>query len=324
MEKLLSVVIPAYNEEKLLKNTIEAVSGAMLGAGIPFEIVFVDDGSTDATWSIIADAAKSTETVRGVRFSRNFGKESAIFAGLAHAGGGCCIVMDCDLQHPPAAAVQMYKLWLNNDFDIIEGKKARRGRESLFHRLGARLFYRLLRATSGMSLQNASDFKLLDRKAVDIINAMPERQTFFRAMSGWLGFRTTQVLFEVPERGTGRSRWSFKGLLKLAVNAITSYSSLPMQLVTVCGVAFMVFALALLAQTLYMKISGQAVAGFTTVIILLLVMGSVIMFSLGVIGVYISKIYEEVKRRPKYIVSDMAGYAGSAAVGKEGRGRNGA
>ena len=322
MEKLLSIVIPAYNEEKLLQNTMETVSRAMQGAGIPFEVVFVDDGSTDGTWGAIAAAAKSSDTVRGVRFSRNFGKESAIFAGLAHARGGCCVVMDCDLQHPPEAAVEMYRLWLNNDFDIIEGKKARRGRESLFHRLGARFFYKLLRATSGMSLENASDFKLLDRKVVDIINAMPERQTFFRAMSGWLGFRTAQVLFEVPERGAGRSKWSFRGLMKLAVNAITSYSALPMQLVTVCGVAFMAFALALLAQTLYMKISGQAVAGFTTVIILLLVMGSVIMFSLGVIGVYISKIYEEVKRRPKYIVSDMAGRAESAAPGKQGGGRD--
>jgi polyisoprenyl-phosphate glycosyltransferase len=333
VKNMLSLIIPAYNEEKLLLDTMQAVSCAMLGAAIPFEIVFVDDGSSDHTWSAICACAKENEFVRGVRLSRNFGKESAISAGLAHARGDCCVVMDCDLQHPPAAAVEMYKLWLHNGFDIVEGKKAKRGRESLFYKLSAGLFYRLLRLASGINLENASDFKLLDRRVVDIVLKMPERQTFFRAMPGWLGFKTAQVLFDVPERGGGRSRWSFKGLVKLAVNAITSYSALPMQAVTVCGVAFMVFALALLIQTLYMKLSGRAVEGFTTVIILLLVIGSVIMFSLGVIGVYLSKIYEEVKNRPKYIVSDTAGHdtiaesdPGMAEAGNdgEGRGRNGA
>lgn len=332
MKKLLSIVIPAYNEEKLLQNTMEVVSRAMHDASIPFEIVFVDDGSTDATWGVINACAQKREFVRGVRFSRNFGKESAIAAGLMHARGDCCVVMDCDLQHPPPAAVEMYKLWLHNEFDIIEGRKAKRGRESFLYKLSAGLFYKVLRLSSGINLENASDFKLLDRKVVDALNRMPERQTFFRAMPGWLGFKTGQVLFDVPDRGDGRSRWSFKGLVKLAVNAVTSYSALPMQLVTVCGAAFMLFALGLLVQTLYMKLSGRAVEGFTTVILLLLAIGSVIMFSLGVIGIYISKIYEEVKNRPKYIVSDVAGQAGDAQERAEeeikrerkGRGRIGA
>jgi len=338
MKKLLSIVIPAYNEEKLLQNTMDTVSRTMIDAAVPFEIIFVDDGSTDATWSIISACAKRRDTVRGVRFSRNFGKESAISAGLAHAKGDCCVVMDCDLQHPPAAAVEMYKLWLHNDVDIVEGRKAKRGKETLFYRLSAGFFYKLLKLASGINLENASDFKLLDRKVVDILVKMPEKQTFFRAMPGWLGFRTEQVLFEVPDRGEGRSKWSMKSLIKLAVTAITSYSSLPMQIVTVCGLGFMVFALILLIQTLYMKISGQAVEGFTTVIILLLAIGSIIMFSLGVIGVYISKIYEEVKSRPKYIVSDLverrinneiaegaeAALADGGEEYKEGRGRIGA
>jgi glycosyltransferase involved in cell wall biosynthesis len=331
MKKLLSIIIPAYNEEKLLQNTMEVVSHAMHDASIPFEIVFVDDGSTDATWGVINACAEKREAVRGIRFSRNFGKESAIAAGLTHARGDCCVVMDCDLQHPPAVAVEMYKLWLHNGFDIIEGRKAKRGRESFLYKLSAGLFYNVLRMSSGINLENASDFKLLDRKVVDALNRMPERQTFFRAMPGWLGFKTSEVRFEVPDRGDGRSRWSFKGLVKLAVNAVTSYSSLPMQLVTVCGAGFMLFALGLLIQTLYMKLSGRAVEGFTTVIILLLAIGSVIMFSLGVIGIYISKIYEEVKNRPKYIVSDVTGQAGGEAQAEEefkkerkGRGRIGA
>ncbi len=315
MKKLLSLVVPAYNEEKLLQGSIDAIARAMTEAGIPYELVLVDDGSTDNTWGIIEACSSRRDAVHGVRLSRNFGKESAIFAGLKHAAGDCCIVMDCDLQHPPSAAVQMYKLWLHNGFDIIEGKKSSRGKESLAYKLSAGLFYKLMRAASGINLENASDFKLLDRKVVDIIKSMPEKQTFFRAMPSWLGFRTGEVRFEVPERETGRSRWSFRGLVKLAVTAITSFSALPMQLVTVCGVAFLVFALVMAIQTLYMKLSGHAVEGFTTVIILLLVIGSVIMFSLGVIGIYLSKIYEEVKSRPKFIVSDLAGFR-SAEAGK--------
>ncbi len=314
MKKLLSLVVPAYNEEKLLQGSIDAIAHAMAESGIPYELVIVDDGSTDGTWGIIESCSHRRDTVRGVRLSRNFGKESAIFAGLNHAAGDCCIVMDCDLQHPPAAAVQMYKLWQHNNFDIVEGKKSSRGKESLAYKLSAGLFYKLLRVTSGINLENASDFKLLDRKVVDIIKSMPEKQTFFRAMPGWLGFQTGEVRFEVPEREGGRTRWSFRGLVKLAVTAITSYSALPMQLVTVCGAAFLVFALAMAIQTLYMKLAGHAVEGFTTVIILLLVIGSVIMFSLGVIGIYLAKIYEEVKSRPKFIVSDLSGFRLAAAT----------
>lgn len=324
MKKLLSLVVPAFNEEKLLQNSIETIARTMAEAGIAYELLVVDDGSSDGTWALIEACARRRETVRGVRLSRNFGKESAIFAGLHHTTGDCCIVMDCDLQHPPAVAVQMYKLWLHNGFDIIEGKKSNRGRESLPYKMSAGLFYKLLRATSGINLENASDFKLLDRKVVDIIKTMPEKQTFFRAMPGWLGFRSSEVSFEVPEREGGRTRWSFRGLVKLAVNAITSYSALPMQLVTVCGIAFLVFAVAMLIQTLYMKLSGHAVEGFTTVILLLLIIGSVIMFSLGVIGVYLAKIYEEVKSRPKFIVSDLAGQMpAEAAVAVEPPARQG-
>ena len=168
MKNLLSIVIPAYNEEKLLQSTMEAVSRTMLDAAIPFEIIFVDDGSADSTWSVISACAKRRDYVRGLRFSRNFGKESAIYAGLARARGDCCAVMDCDLQHPPAAAVEMYKLWLHNDLDIVEGRKANRGKEPFLYRISAGLFYRILKLASGINLENASDFKLMDRKVVDV------------------------------------------------------------------------------------------------------------------------------------------------------------
>lgn len=312
MKNLLSIVIPTYNEEKLIQNTINKVFEAMTLENIPFEIVFVDDGSFDSTWKIISQNTSTHSNIKAVKFSRNFGKESAIFAGLDFAKGDCCVVMDSDLQHPPQIVVEMYKLWLLNDFDIVEGRKSSRGKESFINKFFANLFYKLLRATSGIDLENASDFKLMDRSVVDIIKAMPERQTFFRAMSSWVGFKVTKVYFEVPKRKNDRSRWSFKSLFKLAINSITSFTTIPMQIVTIFGVTFFIFALVAAAQTLYIKLAGRAVEGFTTVILLLLIIGSVIMFSLGIIGLYLSKIYEEIKSRPRYIVSETIGI-------KEGR-----
>jgi dolichol-phosphate mannosyltransferase len=312
LKNLLSIVIPTYNEEKLIQNTINTVVETMTLENIPFEIVFVDDGSFDSTWKIISQNTNAYPNIKAVKFSRNFGKESAIFAGLDFAKGDCCVVMDCDLQHPPNIVVEMYKLWLLNDFDIVEGRKSSRGKESFINRFFANLFYKLLRATSGIDLENASDFKLMDRSVVDIIKAMPERQTFFRAMSSWVGFKVTKVYFEVPKRKEDRSRWSFKSLFMLAINSITSYTTIPMQIVTIFGVTFFIFALAASVQTVYMKLAGKAVEGFTTVILLLLIIGSVIMFSLGIIGLYLSKIYEEIKSRPRYIVSETIGI-------KEGR-----
>lgn len=307
MNKLLSVVIPAFNEENIIQDTINTLSKVLYDAGIPFELIFVDDGSIDKTWDILSKNSQQYDYVKAISFSRNFGKESAIFAGLKYAVGDCCVVMDCDLQHPPKCVVEMYKIWLNNDIDIIEGKKSNRGKEFFPYKLCAKLFYKILRATSGINLENASDFKLLDRKVVDTIKDMPERQTFFRAMSGWVGFKTTQIFYDVPQRNSSKSKWTFKSLSKFAVNSLTSYTTVPMYIVLFFGAAFFIFASALAVLALYQKIAGIAVEGFTTVIILLLIIGSIIMFSLGIIGIYLSKIYEEVKYRPKYIIRDKAG-----------------
>lgn len=310
MGKLLSIVIPAYNEEKLLQNTIDVVTDTFARKNIPFELIFVDDGSTDSTWKIIKDNIISNSNIRALRFSRNFGKEGAIFAGLDAAKGDCCVIMDSDLQHPPECAVEMYKTWANNGFDIIEGRKSSRGKESVVNKGFAKLFYKLLKITSGINLENASDFKLMDRSVVEILKKMPERQTFFRALSSWVGFRVTQVYFEVPARKADRSRWSFSSLFKLAVNSITSFTNIPMQIVTIIGITFFIFAVIIGVQTIYNYASGHAVEGFTTVILLLLIMGSVIMFSLGIIGLYLSKIYEEIKSRPRYIIQETAGIEG--------------
>ena len=218
--------------------------------------------------------------------------------------GDCIAVMDCDLQHPPETLIKMYRLW-EDGYQVIEGVKASRGRESFIHKMFAKTFYSIISDATGIDMSRASDFKLMDRQAAEEFLKLPERNVFFRALSSWVGFKTIYVEFDVQEREAGESKWSFKSLVRYAVNNITSFSAAPMQIVTFFGVVFFVFAVLLGIQSLYMYFSGHAVAGFTTVILLLLLVGSILMFSLGVIGYYIAKIYDEVKMRPRYIISEV-------------------
>lgn len=305
--KLLSVIIPAYNEQDMIFKTFHTVKGILDGAGIPFELLFVDDGSKDMTYSNIIELSKSHNEIRGISFSRNFGKESAIFAGLENAAGGCCVIMDCDLQHPPSAIIEMYRLW-EQGYEVVEGIKASRGKETAFHRLCANSFYGIISKVTEIDMANASDFKLLDRRAIDALLLMPERAPFFRALSSWIGFKTASVSFEVQERTIGTSKWSMWSLTKYAIRNITSFSGAPMQFVTFMGWIMLLFSLLFAAHSLYRYFTGTALEGFTTVILLQLIIGSVLMISLGIIGHYLSRIYDEIKGRPRYIISKRCGY----------------
>lgn len=298
----LSVVLPAYNEEAMLLKAAETLKEILEKEKIEYQLIFVDDGSRDQTWSLITEAAHRDSHVTGIHFSRNFGKEAAIFAGLANAEGDCAAVMDCDLQHPPQTLVQMYRLW-QEGYEVVEGVKRTRGKESAIHRASAGLFYKIMSSATKIDMSRASDFKLMDRRAVDSLLEMPERNAFFRAMSSWIGFRSTTVEFDVQEREAGESKWSTRSLIRYALTNIVGYSSAPMQMVTGAGAVVFLMAVVLGIQTLVKYFSGHAVEGFTTVILLLLFIGSVIMISLGIIGYYISRIYEEVKGRPRYIIS---------------------
>ena len=186
---MLSVVIPAYNEQEMVPAAAREIGAVLSAAGIENELIFVDDGSKDATWAQIRAASDAGQNVRGVHFSRNFGKEAAIFAGLQHARGDCVAVIDCDLQHPPEKLVEMYRLW-EQGVQVIEGVKADRGRESALHRLSAKIFYSLISRATKVDMSRASDFKLLDRRAVNVILTMREKRAFFRALSSWVGFTT--------------------------------------------------------------------------------------------------------------------------------------
>ena len=299
---LLSVVIPSYNEENNFSTAVQRLSEVLTAAKIEYELIFVDDGSRDNTYALICEEARKNSAVRGISFSRNFGKEAAIFAGLREAKGNACVVTDCDMQFPPEVIVQMWELW-QQGYQVVEGKKSNRGKEHVAHGLFARLFYRLIGQAVGMDMQSSSDFKLLDRRVVDSLNTLQERDTFFRALSFWAGFRTATVEFEVQPRKNGTTKWSIRKLVRYAINNLTSFSTAPLRVITFLGAMLLIGSAVLALQTLVRFFMGTAVEGFTTVILLLLLIGGAIMVSLGIIGHYIGRIYDEVKKRPRYIVA---------------------
>ena len=301
---LISIVIPLYNEGSHLSALLSDLKTALQQTGCPFELVLVDDGSPDDTWERIKDEARTLPSLRAVRLSRNFGKELALCAGLERARGDAVVVMDGDGQHPPSLLPVMIEKWRTSGADIVQAVKTKRGSESLTGKLGALLFYLILNKLSGFELKGASDFKLMNRKVTDTWLAMRERNVFFRGMTAWMGFTTVQIPFEVVARRGGKSGWSYLRRAKLALIGITTFSSFPLHLVTFAGVIFFVFAVGLGIQTLYLKLAGQAFTGFATVILLELIIGSLLMISLGIIGEYLARIYEEVKGRPRYIVME--------------------
>ena len=303
---MLSVILPSYNEEKMIAKATERMAEILQPEKIDYELLFIDDGSRDNTWAQINEAAAKDSHVVGVHFSRNFGKEAAMFAGLEQAKGDCCVVIDCDLQHPPEKIVEMYRLW-EQGYEVVEGIKEDRGEESGLHKFAANSFYGLISKATGMDMSSSSDFKLLDRKVVDTLNSLPERNVFFRALSFWVGYKKTSVSYCVQERTEGVSKWSTKSLIKYALTNISSFSSAPLHIVTVLGFIMLAVAFVLGIIALVQKISGVALGGFTTVILLLLFSASVIMISLGIIGYYIARIYDEIKGRPRYIISRICG-----------------
>lgn len=303
---MLSVVIPAFNEQEMVPAAAGQIDGILSRAGIPHELIFIDDGSRDATWAEIRAESEHRDTVRGVHFSRNFRKEAAIFAGLQAADGDCVAVIDCDLQHPPEKLVEMYRLW-EQGVEVVEGVKMDRGEESLAHRVAAKTFYRLISEATHIDMTRASDFKLLDRKAVNVLLSMREKRAFFRALSSWIGFRTAEVPYEVRERAAGESKWSTWLLIKYALSNITAFTSLPLHLITGCGAASFLAALIVGIVSIVRLAMGRVVTGLTGAVILLLFLSGLIMVGLGIIGYYLGNIYMEIQDRPRFIVSETCG-----------------
>ncbi len=295
----MSIIIPAYNEEENVEKTASVISKLMTENGIDCEILFVDDGSKDRTWELIEKLAASNSSVRGLKFSRNFGKEGAVFAGLKHCRGDCAVVIDCDLQHPPELMTEMYNMW-KQGYQVVEAVKASRGKESLFYKFFAKSFYNMMKSSSGIDMNGASDYKLMDRQVINALNDMPERITFYRAMSSWVGFKTAKLEFNVAPRNAGTSKWNFKKLFRFALNNLTSYTNSPLLFTFGIGFIFLLTSVVLAVINIVKWSGGQEAS---PVIPLILFTSSAVLIALGIIGFYLSKIYEEIKDRPRYIVA---------------------
>lgn len=303
---VISLVIPVFNEGASIISNIEQIQQVASRIGtthlVRFDVLLINDGSTDNTLQVLDAYCVAQANARAIHFTRNFGKEAAILAGLSYAQGDAAIVMDSDLQHPPGLISEMLNLWFSG-LKVVEAIKVDRGQESASSRLFAQSFYQLFHALSGLNLRGQSDFKLLDRSVVDAYLGMKEHGRFFRGIIQWMGYPTAQIPFAVPERaGQGQSKWSRLKLLRYALTNITAFSELPLHVVTWLGVSSLLVGLIFGAISLIQKLEGHAIDGFTTTILLLIFFSGSIMVSIGIIGHYLGRIYSEIKRRPPYLV----------------------
>lgn len=300
----MSIVIPCYNEEESIDFFYQAMKELQKKLEkVKLELIFIDDGSKDRTYQKLTKLHEKDDTVKCISFSRNFGKEAAVFSGLRAATGDCCVVMDADLQHPPETVIEMYHQW-ESGYEVIEGIKLNRGKESKLHKWFADAFYGLLGKIIGINMKNTSDFKLLDRKVVNVLANLKERDTFFRALSYWVGFKSTSVYYEVQERVAGTTKWSFFSLLSYAVKNLISFSFAPLYFIITIGIVVLLLGAVLGIDALISFFNGAAVGGYPTLVFLILIATGGIMLSLGIVGIYIAKIYEQIKERPQYIISD--------------------
>ncbi len=304
----LSIVAPAYNEEAALPAFYKAVKEALQGLGAEYEFVFVDDGSTDKTLEALREIARSDARAKILSFSRNFGHPAAISAGLAHAAGDAVVVMDTDLQDPPEAISQFIAAW-QGGADVVYGIRAKR-KEWFGKRFSYWLFYRLLGRLSPTPIPlDSGDFSLLDRKVVALLNAMPERRRFVRGLRAWTGFTQVGVPFERAERRAGTPKYTFGKLLGLAADGILSFSYVPLRAATAFGFIIALLSFVVMLIVFYLRLIHSIVlTGFSTTIITILFMGGIQLLTLGILGEYVGRIYDEVKQRPLYVIREKIGF----------------
>lgn len=303
----VSIVVPAFNEAAGLHLFLEHLFGVLSECSDSYEVWVVDDGSRDATWERLRGELPKYPQLHGLRFTRNFGKEAGILAGLRQARGQAVIVMDADGQHPPALLPQMLQVWRNGEAQIVAAQKTNRDTDSALSRLNAKAFNGLMHALTGLDLEGASDFRLLDRRVVDTLLAFPEKIRFFRGMTVWTGFKTKALAFDVAPRLAGESQWSTAQLMRLAITAITAYSAKPLGMIFRLGLLGMAAAGLLLLQALYSWITGIAVSGWTSMTVVVLFFGSANLLGIGVLGAYLAQIFDEIKGRPEFLVGEIVG-----------------
>jgi glycosyltransferase involved in cell wall biosynthesis len=306
---VLSVVAPAYNEAKNLVAFVEAVTGVLENIGEPWELVFVDDGSKDDTLGMLLAARANDARIKVVSLARNFGKDVALTAGLHHARGRAVIPIDCDLQHPPELIPEMVAKW-RAGADMVIGVRSKRTEEGFFRRTASRWYYSLMRRMNDVAIPpNAGDFRLLDRKIVDVINSMPERTRFMKGIFAWPGFKTESIEFQANQRAGGATTWSVFKLWRFALDGLFSFSTAPLKIWTYIGGLAAFGAFVYLIITLIQKIFfGIELAGYASLLIVMLGFNGLLLLSNGIQGEYIARIFDEVKGRPLFVVGKKWGF----------------
>ena len=304
----LTVIIPVLNEERNLEPLVARLTAQLQGLGASWEVLFVDDGSTDETLMRLARFNAEDPRLKAISFSRNFGKEIAIAAGLQHATGRAAIIMDADLQHPPEVVGEFVRLW-REGYDVVYAQRRSRDTDGPLRRLYSRLFYRLFNALVRTDIpEGAGDFRLLDRRAIDAMNTFKERSRFNKGLFSWIGFKSIGVPYDVAERAHGRTTWSMSKLTNFAIDGLTSFSTLPLRVSSILGLLISLtafgYAMVVLVKTL---VIGVDTPGFPSLIISVMFFSGVQLISLGVLGEYLGRVYDEVKARPLYLVAARIG-----------------
>ena len=306
MEKI-SLIIPCYNEEESLPPLYEELKRVTAGMQeYTFEMLFIDDGSKDKTLSILKDMAKEDDRVKYISFSRNFGKEAAMYAGFCNVTGDYAAVMDADMQDPPALLPKMMEIIKGGEYDSVATRRVTRKGEPKIRSFFANMFYKLMKKISDVDIvDGARDFRLMKREMVDAIVSMSEYNRFSKGIFGWIGFKTYWLPYENVERIAGQTKWSFWKLLKYSIDGIVNFSDTPLKLASWSGIFFtFVAAIVLLVVFIRALAFGDPVAGWPSLVCIILFVGGVQLFCVGVMGQYISKIYKETKKRPQYIIGD--------------------
>ncbi len=311
MNPVLSVVVPVYNEQEVITETLKRLRQVLDGMTVEYEILFVNDGSRDNTLQILRPACEADKRLKLINFSRNFGHQTAITAGMDMASGDAVVIIDADLQDPPEVIPDMFALW-KDGYEVIYGKRIHRKGETFFKKATARLFYRFLSAVTDVNIPvDTGDFRLIDRKVVEALRRTPERNRYVRGLIGWLGFKQTAYEYVREERFAGTTKYPLRKMVKLAVDAITSFSVKPLRIAGVLGLILSVCGFSYTVYVIIAKLCGAVFSdGWASTICIVLLLGGFILVMLGIMGQYIGRIYDEVRARPLYLISETVNLEG--------------
>ncbi|MBD2871536.1 glycosyltransferase family 2 protein [Paenibacillus arenilitoris] len=305
-----SIIVPMFNEEEVIGFTYDRLKQVMDGTGEPYELIFVNDGSRDRTVDAVSMICEFDPNVRLIDFSRNFGHQIAISAGMDYARGAAIVVIDADLQDPPEVILRMIAKW-KEGYEVVYGKRVKRKGETAFKKLSAKLFYRTLRTLTNVDIPvDTGDFRLIDRKVCDVLRGLKEKNRFIRGLVSWIGFRQTMVEYEREERYAGETKYPLKKMIAFALDGITSFSYKPLKIASYVGFALSLTSFLYLVIVVFQKLfTGSTVPGWASIVAVNLLFNGIILMLLGLIGEYIGRIYDESKNRPLYIVRGTQGYA---------------